>query len=61
MTTGDGGGGSEEGGNGSLKNNRLVHSKRCRFTEVECDSKEDFLFFIFYFKKNLNKKKTFNL
>ena len=50
MTTGDGGGGSEEGGNGSLKNNRLAHSKRCRFTEVECDSKEDF-FAIFSLKK----------
>ena len=55
MTTGDGGGGSEEGGNGSLKNNRLAHSKRCRFTEVECDSKEDFLFFIL--KKTLIRKR----
>ena len=63
MTMGDGGGGSEEGGNGSLKNNRfltstgqerLTHSKQCRFTKVECDSKED----IFC---NLYKKKTLNL
>ena len=59
-------GGSEEGGNECLKNNRFLnqlagnvaHSKRCRFTPVECDTvMVTYLLIFFIFKNTLIRKR----